>query len=204
MNGRAQSGFTLIELAVAMFIIALLLGGVITTLSARQSISNTADTKQLLNDAREVIIGFAVATGRLPCPSRKIDQGRESPASGGTCISSDGFLPAETLGIGPRRDGFLIDAWGNEIRYAVTDIDGYAFTTAGKIRATMTSVSTDYVKVDGANAVLVVYSVGKDGAIQATTDGGKAFTIAAPNSDDTLVELSPYSLYSRLSLARAL
>jgi hypothetical protein len=46
----------------------------------------------------------------------------ESPAGGGVCTNPyNGFLPAATLGIGPTDpQGYLLDAWGNRIRYAVS------------------------------------------------------------------------------------
>ena len=205
MTRQQQLGFTLVELAVAMIIIGLLLGGALTTMSAQHNLKVTAETNRLLEDAQEALIGFAIATGRLPCPSANLnDKGRESPNNGGICTKSNAFLPAKALGIGPTdEDGFLLDSWGNRVRYAVTDAETNAFTTSGKIRATMTVSGPEYLTADDSKvAVFVIYSTGKDATVQTTSDG-KSFTTSG-NHDDVLLWLSSYSLYGRLSTARAL
>lgn len=208
MRRLHQSGFTLVELAVTMIIIGLLLGGAISTMAAQHNLKVTAETNRLLEEAQEALIGFAIAAGRLPCPSQNdlSDKGRESPDNGsGACTVHDGFVPARALGIGPTdTDGFLLDPWGNRIRYAITDAETNAFTTAGKIRSTMTIEEPKYLTVDDSEvAVFVIYSTGKDATVQATTNNGKSFA-TSENHDDVLLWLSSYSLYSRLSAARAL
>jgi prepilin-type N-terminal cleavage/methylation domain-containing protein len=116
-----QRGFTLVELAVVLAIVGLLLGSLIYTLSAQQDQRAREQTQRSLEQAREALLGFAVANGRLPCPASAASSGIESPAGGGACTNyTDGFLPAVTLGFQPvDSDGFGLDAWNNRIRYAV-------------------------------------------------------------------------------------
>lgn len=138
MSGRReQAGFTLTELAVVVAIVALLVGGVLMTLAAQNSVREVRDTTRTLEIAREALLGFAVANGRLPCPAPAppapatapgpfaqeafVAPGAAPPATDLRCVSDEGFLPAITLGVGPTdRYGYLLDAWGNPVRYAVS------------------------------------------------------------------------------------
>jgi prepilin-type N-terminal cleavage/methylation domain-containing protein len=119
---RGASGFTLTELAVVVVILAFILGGVVLTLSATTSAREIEQTQQRIDQAREALIGFFLRNGRFPCPAAPAATGVESPAGGGVCTNPyNGFLPAATLGIGPTDpQGYLLDAWGNRIRYAVS------------------------------------------------------------------------------------
>lgn len=92
------------------------------SLSAQQEAAASAETQRRLNDARDALLGFAAANGRLPCPATPGTTGAEAPAGGGACSNPwDGFLPAITLGMSPTdANGYAADGWGNPIRYAIT------------------------------------------------------------------------------------
>src|SRR5258706_15799013 len=62
-------GFSLVELAVALAIIALLVAGAMIPLSTQMDVRNSADSQRSMESIREAIIGFAQANGRLPCPA---------------------------------------------------------------------------------------------------------------------------------------
>lgn len=159
-----QQGFTLVELAIVMFIVALLLGGMLLPLSAQQDIRNFGDTQKRLTDARDALLGFAIANDRLPCPASASSNGKESfcTSSSGACAETpsiqshgrcaypyDGYFPAATLGMSPvDAQGYLVDAWGgeadNRLRYAVTTANSYAFTFAsGMKNAGITTLAPD-------------------------------------------------------------
>jgi prepilin-type N-terminal cleavage/methylation domain-containing protein len=141
-------GFTLVELAVVLAIVALLLGSLMYTLSAQVEQRNFDDTRRRLEHARELVLAFAIANGRLPCPARSTSAGAEvRDASTGECTSGGvqdyyggtlaggaigGLLPAVTIGY-PQVDaaGFAMDAWQYRIRYAVAkNITGCAGTSS--------------------------------------------------------------------------
>lgn len=157
-------GFTLIELAIVMFIVALLLGGMLLPLSAQQDVRSFGDTQKRLAEARDALLGFAMANDRLPCPASSTSNGLESfctTASGacaettsvqshGRCAYSwNGFFPAATLGLSPvDSQGYLLDGWGGEtvhrVRYAISTANTYAFTAAAQMKATgITALAPD-------------------------------------------------------------
>lgn len=133
----SEHGFSLVELAVVLFIVSLLLGGVILTLSAQEDQRATAETRRRLEAASDAVIGFSLAYKRLPCPAAGTT-GDESLASGttatgGPCTSNfNGFLPGRTIGFQPLdAQGFAVDGWGNRIRYAVASAVVMSTCSAG-------------------------------------------------------------------------
>jgi prepilin-type N-terminal cleavage/methylation domain-containing protein len=132
-----QKGFTLVELAIVLIIFALLVGGMLMSLSTQQDISNTKESEKRVTEIRDALLGYAATYGRLPCPAIAGATGIESPVGGGNCttVNYDGFLPAITLGIAnTNAQGYALDSWGNPIRYAVTHSNANAFTTTGSLK----------------------------------------------------------------------
>lgn len=123
------AGFTLVEMMVVLLIIASLATGLMIPLAAQVQARRAETTRQQLDEARDALLGFAAAHGRLPCPATPASRGMESfapagHAGNGACDTfHGGLLPAAALGLsGLDAEGFLRDAWGgpaNRIRYAV-------------------------------------------------------------------------------------
>ena len=133
----AQHGFSLVELTVVLVIVALLSGGLMFGLSGQREQIQSNEARQQLEIIREVLLGFAMANGRLPCPADPT-----VAANGGdelvqqcvvardhlapyVCIATDqqcareyGTLPWRLLGIQES------DVWGNRFSYFV----GYEFS----------------------------------------------------------------------------
>ena len=123
MPATTERGFSLVELAVVLTIVALLLGGALYTLSAQTEARNLGETERRLEHARELLLGFAIANGRLPCPATlAAGSGDEAPTTGGACTAAyAGYLPARAIGFTPMdTSGYGLDVWGNRIRYAVS------------------------------------------------------------------------------------
>jgi prepilin-type N-terminal cleavage/methylation domain-containing protein len=129
-----QPGFTLTELAVVLAIVGLLLGSLMYTLSAQSDQRAWEATQRRLDEAKELLLSYAVVNGRLPCPATcpnpptctggsngiEVIAVPAGSGTGGTCsVNYNGFLPAATIGFSPTNsNGYAIDAWGNLIRYA--------------------------------------------------------------------------------------
>jgi prepilin-type N-terminal cleavage/methylation domain-containing protein len=113
-------GFTLIELAVAIVILGLLLGGLVSGLGALRSVQQDDETRQRLEEIREALITFAVVNRRLPCPATPTASDavagagvERAPTAAGCTGGAVGVLPWATLGL-PQTD-----SWGRRFTYRV-------------------------------------------------------------------------------------
>ncbi|MCC6212186.1 MAG: prepilin-type N-terminal cleavage/methylation domain-containing protein [Burkholderiales bacterium] len=145
---RRGRGFSLVELAVVIAIVAFLMGGLMYTLSAQTEQRSFEETRRRLELARELVLAFAITNGRLPCPARNIATSSPVTVPGdevvttatgcigdavtdyyGTIISAGpplvtgGLLPARSIGFQQVDSaGFAVDAWGNRLRYVVANL----------------------------------------------------------------------------------
>lgn len=109
---KQERGFSLIELALSMSVLALLLTALLYPLSRQVEQQQVRRTEQQLSEIREALYGFAISHGRLPRPARSERDGEERD----TCaneLECNGFIPWATLGV-PRAD-----AWGKLFMYSV-------------------------------------------------------------------------------------
>jgi len=106
-------GFTLVELAVVIAIVALLLGALLVPLATQVQGRNIKETRQSLEEIKEALLGYAVTQGRLPCPDTDRD-GLEDCGAGNPWDVLEGFLPWQELTVP------ATDAWGRIFRYVVT------------------------------------------------------------------------------------
>jgi type II secretory pathway pseudopilin PulG len=187
-----ESGFSLVELAVVMTVVAFLLGGLMYTLSAQIEQRNFEETRRRLEQARELVLSFAIVNGRMPCPARSAATaapvtvtGDEVVTTATGCIGDavtdyyGGVSGGVTLGLLPARaigfqqtdsSGFAVDAWGNRIRYSVANL-----TTPAGPCPTPHFVNATNLKANGIscqpNDLLVCKSAT---GITGTTCGGSA------------------------------
>jgi len=193
IKGKAR-GFTLVEMAMVLMIVALLLGGLLPTISSQVEQRHENDTRKQLDEIQQALIGYAIIYGRLPCPASGATGtgGQEDPNTGiGVCNhphDNKSYVPAVTLGLsGADSNGLIEDAWGNPIRYAVANgssntfpftkpngISGIGIANIGSSSiANLDVCSTATGSTSSAcgsnytltnNAVAVIYSTGKNGA----------------------------------------
>jgi prepilin-type N-terminal cleavage/methylation domain-containing protein len=207
-SGRASragaSGFTLTELAVVLVIIALMIGGMLLPLAAQDDIRRTQETQKALNDARDALVGFATATGRLPCPATDSSHGFDSNGLEAFCTNApdarpptnaclnpttvvqahgrcfapfNGFLPAASLGLQPiSAQGLLVDGWGQAVRYAL-DIDQW--TTAPFSYAFSGANGMRTRGIENLAPTLRVCSTGNDATLIASAGTAGADCLAA-------------------------
>lgn len=125
-----RAGFALLEVGIALLVLAVLASTLAVPLAAQVDARRRDETRRQLDEARDALMGFAAAYGRLPCPASSASAGLESFAPGGDATNGacsnfyDGWLPGAALGLAPLDDaGFVRDAWGGpaqRLRYAVS------------------------------------------------------------------------------------
>jgi prepilin-type N-terminal cleavage/methylation domain-containing protein len=124
-----ERGFSLLEVMVALVVVALIAAALAVPVAAQMQMRRADEARRGLEEARDAVLAFAAAHGRLPCPATLATRGQEAfafdgdPANGRCAEFHAGFLPAAALGMAPLDDaGFLRDPWqspGNRVRYAV-------------------------------------------------------------------------------------
>ena len=111
-----SGGFTLIEMAVVLFIFGLLIAGVLGPLETQLKARDRRETIETMEEIIESLYGYAINNGRLPCPDTDGD-GLPNPTYDGTLGSAiclgEGFVPWVELNVAQG------DAWGNRFRYRV-------------------------------------------------------------------------------------
>ncbi len=125
---QTRTGFTLIELAVVIAIVALMLGALLVPLATQMDLRNVSETRSQLEEIKEALYGFSMANNRIACPDcasaaapcntipvANIGDGQEDRAGAPlACVTSEGNLPWVELGMGQS------DAWANNYTYRVT------------------------------------------------------------------------------------
>jgi prepilin-type N-terminal cleavage/methylation domain-containing protein len=169
------AGFSLLEMAVVLVIVGLLLGGLLTSMSAMQARRHEETTRHQLDDIREALIVFAVVNRRLPCPADPATPDtvagaglERTPTAAGCTGGILGVLPWATLGL-PQTD-----AWGRRFTYRVS-------ATFARTAPAITLASTGDATVENASLVAtatqvpVVYvSHGADAAGSRNSAGAQA------------------------------
>ncbi|MES3021141.1 MAG: hypothetical protein V4857_06100 [Pseudomonadota bacterium] len=90
-----------------------------------------------LAQAKEALVGFALANGRLPRPAASAADGRESALPCNDDQTCTGLLPGVTLGVDP------VDGWGKLLRYSVTPAFANAAIAGGALAPSKTVLDRD-------------------------------------------------------------
>lgn len=188
-----QAGFTLVEIAIVMLIVALLLGGLLPVLSSQVEQQHRSETRRQLDEIQQALLGYAVSNGYLPCPAKSASDGTEDRnVAAGTCNKRIGFLPWAELGTSKT------DSWGRMFIYSATNnftnkTPSPLFTLTSLRDITIetrdiTNPAAPLINLTKASDIpAVVLSTGQNG-IFGTNEYGSPVTSAAPagthNVDD--------------------
>jgi prepilin-type N-terminal cleavage/methylation domain-containing protein len=216
---RTPTGFTLVEMAFVLAIVALLMGGLLPTLSSQMEQRRRSDTQNTLNEIKNALIGYAIVNGTLPCPANPSDItgvtatagiARTPPCTGS---SSSGVLPWATLGVSET------DAWGRRFSYTVSSsFSTSAFTLASNGTLSVKIAAGGSSIASAIPAVFVSHGTNGFGAytpqgtqLPASSDpdeidnynGGTTFVSHdfTPTYDDMVVWISPNILFNRMVAA---
>ncbi len=192
---RKHCGFSLLEMAVATFVLVLLLGSLLVPLGTQIEQRQISETQRLLDETREALIGFVLINGRLPRPATSASDGAENPAVCGSEAVCSGFIPWTTLGTS------RTDSWGKLIRYSVTPAlanTSLSYTTlttgATKVIQTRNSAGTLTNVATGVTAVIFSHGSRNWG----TTDNGTSLPDAsATNTDEDTNHSASVNFISR-------
>lgn len=197
MKRRFHKGFTLIELAIALVIMALLAGSALVALRVQSQRANFGQTRDAIEDAREALYNYAVVWGYLPCPAV------DDTGAAGTCpantdpntsTATAGMLPWQELGVSGQ------DAWGQRLRYAVSNAllpPAVPSLAAGGNSSLVIMDGTTRLSSNGAVA-FAVWSVGADAESTTSIPLQSSAVHAEPSSDDIVIWGSRYVLMGRL------
>lgn len=149
---RKHDGFSLVEIAIVLTIVALLLGGLLPTISSQMEQARRSETRKQMDEIRSSLLGFAVANGRLPCPDTDND-GNENIATPTTadntpvtgqstkrysCSAGSGNLPHNQTG------SSALDSFGSAFVYSVTPVFGEKNEIWSGLGGTGSLLSTTY------------------------------------------------------------
>lgn len=188
-----QSGFSLIELALVLVVVALLLGGLLVPLTVQIEQQKIRETQKAMEEIKEALAGYALSHSAmdgkpyLPCPDTDGDGLEDSRSGAGDCPSFEGRVPRATLGTA-RADG-----WGRQFRYRVDPLfsnsqAGFVLTTGANLRVCSSSVSCSTTVV--ANSLpAVIVSHGKNG-YGARDDLGNVLFVPAGVSTDEMENIN--------------
>lgn len=178
---RPMYGFTLLEMALALVILSLMMGWLITPIRVQLGLQKYQQTDQRLAMAQQALLGHAIIYHYLPCPDTdQPPDGWENVLANQSCASDEGTLPWGQLGLA------ATDAWGRFFRYrADSTFTHHAqwFSVSAAENASNIQVTGDA----GANSsnpsrpAAIILSHGENGlgGIQSVS-GGQPYAMAAP------------------------
>ncbi len=208
-----QIGFSLVEMAIVLLIVALLLGGLLPTLSSQVDQQHRRDTQKQMDEIVQTLLGYAASQQppRLPCPAQPTIATGSANAGIADCTITSGVVPWVTLGTSET------DAWGRRFSYSVSS----TFTTS----FTLTSTGTINIKNNtggsniAENVPAAIISHGPNGRGAYTPAGTQIATSSdtdennnsngapfvshdpTPAFDDLVIWLSPNTLFNRMVAA---
>lgn len=147
---KHQQGFTIIELAVVLTIVGLLIASLLVPLSTQINSSKTQGNYEMLAQAKQALINYAVMNKRLPCPASQKEIGKEDS----TLCDAQGYLPWADLGVNQS------DAWGYPLRYRIDST--YQEEIPNSITTTRLAIEVQEGTIIP-DVVAIIFSYGKNG-----------------------------------------
>ncbi|NDE89578.1 MAG: type II secretion system protein [Alphaproteobacteria bacterium] len=108
-KGFGQQGFTLAETAIALAVIAIVIGALVPTFLSIRVAEQSRATAQNLQSAMRAVAAFVHSAGCLPCPTDVMNgtagwgivrgDTRDNPPSCAACEHAVGHLPFCSLGL---------------------------------------------------------------------------------------------------------
>lgn len=198
MQQKQPAGFTLIELAVVLVIIAMIVGTSFVAFTNNINIVKTKQTREKLVAIEKALLAFVIENKRLPCPAdgslaqSNASFGVEDFNSGTSVCNStapldttnvvSGVVPVESLLL---PYDYMVDGWGRRISYAIDSRLG------GEDIGTASFYETDETSLDVAiaeasimpNVAYVIFSHGANGHGAWLENGSARFSMDSDPSE---------------------
>ena len=199
-----SSGFTLVEMAIVLAIVALLLGGLLPTISAQIEQQHRIETRKYMNEVLDALLGYALVNGHLPCPDK--DDNGVAEATCTTTAQQVGTLPYVDLGVLDH------DAYNTVLKYAVTkafadSVTLFSLSTPGTLQVCNAGCASNLTTT----APAVIISRGANWATASSADEIENTDVINTKFisrdfqqggyDDLVVWLSPNTLFNRMVTA---
>ena len=127
-----SNGFSLVELAIVLFIMGLVLQSSIEPLGMRLEHKRRSQATEQLRQVQQHLRAYWVSYGHLPCPVTSGSNAALVVDSNQLCLSGVGGVPAGELSIvgAVSAAGELLDPWGGALKYTVSLSDVNAIDSA--------------------------------------------------------------------------
>lgn len=197
---RKSGGFSLLEMAVVLVIVALLLGGLLPSVFSQTEQKRVNETRKYLEEIRNALIGYAEINGRLPCPATVVYGEADS-----TCTNpaSNNYLPWKTLGV------YETDSWGGKWLYRVdpnfASSVPFTLSTATSTTLQIQDSAGNAITSSTERPIAIVFSTGKN--LVANGQNGGVFDaiyqsdVPTSSFDDIMVWISRPRLFYRMVAA---
>lgn len=134
LNTLKQTGFSLLEMALALLLVGILIQSSLSILSQNQQRQTYKKTEQQLQTIKQALLSYIQINQFLPCPDTNRN-GRENREADGQCSAHQGAFPyLEFGGIGQQ------DEFGNAFFYAI-NTHSTSNTSANNLRLACRSAS---------------------------------------------------------------
>lgn len=205
-NHATQMGFSLLELAVVLVIIAVMTGSGMVVGKATMENAQVATTNTRILVIQNALLSFRRANERIPCPGNAtllatdVNYGKES-ANAGSCVGGtpaanysaitgastvvEGSIPTKTLSL---PDEYMYDGWGRKFAYSVwaNSTSAHAFVNYGvSSNCGMGTVRNSVGMARSNNAVYTLVSFGPNGH-GAYNERGQRITSQSTNTDELI------------------
>jgi prepilin-type N-terminal cleavage/methylation domain-containing protein len=203
MLPHRDNGFSLVELAIVLVIVALLTSGLLLGISAQRNAAENIDAQRQLENIREALLGFAMANGRLPCPanpaltSADVTVGTEDrPNTTSPCNRTYGVIPWVTLGL-PETD-----PWGRRFTFFASSSFSGPVATGALASFTLSTLGNANIKDtagSGANIAsgipAVVISHGSNGLGAWQPNGTQIIGAAGDELENANIETATIQIF---------
>ncbi len=179
---KKNKGFSLLEVTIVIVIMGIVMAGFVLPMLGQIKIRNQLlelqkykETKHILEEIKQALLGYAAINKYLPCPDFDVisdGQGGDQTNCNTAAKAFEGYIPWIDLGLTKGTD-----AWGNPIRYRVhhkytsVSLDSSGTNSDASVSPVLKIKDVTESTVSNTSSVVVILlSCGKNGKPDSTTN----------------------------------